>query len=421
MQFTLEKFLHVAAVVEAGERIAHGLQAEGFAKTKVGNGDRNVFRNCAGEVELPGTVVQVGVRFAGRRGKIILLEVIVLEVVVLNGQDSDGFAEGDKRNTDGSALAQKVGAARARVATGMNVDGPAPQGPAFRGRDDLASGTDAPWGNCLEARFGGGEKGAGTGGGRKETAQALRDEAKDLLTGGASLEQASEFADLRDFSGLAPGVLEEVADSFVRGGQLLLRGLALENLLLLVVLRERQTEGERQKRGGYRDVGEKLAVGLFPTIHQQVEADKHCDQTEIGPEEAEEFRRSGSRQGLWVGCPGDGDESRGGLIHVPGQVEPRRRNGVVMPFDPVAEEGGHRTDEQEESEAAQQAASAGHTGELQAKQDCDEEDNALGVTDVEITEEGICRLHLARRKKEEGGIDDGNDNRDLKKIEKDFR
>ena len=50
MKFAVEKFLHVTAVVKAGERVANGLQAERFPETKVGNRDSDVFGDRGGEV-----------------------------------------------------------------------------------------------------------------------------------------------------------------------------------------------------------------------------------------------------------------------------------------------------------------------------------------------------------------------------------
>src|ERR1700686_2994102 len=51
VEFALEEFLHVAAAVEAGERVADGLQAERFTQVKVGNRHRDVFGGGGGDLE----------------------------------------------------------------------------------------------------------------------------------------------------------------------------------------------------------------------------------------------------------------------------------------------------------------------------------------------------------------------------------
>lgn len=54
VEFAVEKFLHVAAVVEAGERVADGLDAKSFAEVEVGNGAGEMFGCCCGELAAAG-------------------------------------------------------------------------------------------------------------------------------------------------------------------------------------------------------------------------------------------------------------------------------------------------------------------------------------------------------------------------------
>ncbi|MGA9504560.1 MAG: hypothetical protein WBV31_08975, partial [Terriglobales bacterium] len=68
----------------------------------------------------------------------------------------------------------------------------------------------------LSAVSGCAEQGDAAGRTGEKAAQTLRDETKDLFAGGASLEKASEFADLGDFGSLLAGIVEESADSLVR-------------------------------------------------------------------------------------------------------------------------------------------------------------------------------------------------------------
>jgi hypothetical protein len=51
VEFALEELLHVAAAVEAGERVAYGLHAERFTEVKVGNRERDVFGGGGGDLE----------------------------------------------------------------------------------------------------------------------------------------------------------------------------------------------------------------------------------------------------------------------------------------------------------------------------------------------------------------------------------
>src|ERR1700674_2439647 len=66
VEFALEEFLHVAAAVEAGERVADGLQAERFTQVEVGNRDRDVFGGGGGE--LAAASKDAGVRVWARNG-----------------------------------------------------------------------------------------------------------------------------------------------------------------------------------------------------------------------------------------------------------------------------------------------------------------------------------------------------------------
>jgi len=50
MNFTVEKFLHVAAVVKAGKRVANGQALKGLAQVKVGNGESDVFGERVGQL-----------------------------------------------------------------------------------------------------------------------------------------------------------------------------------------------------------------------------------------------------------------------------------------------------------------------------------------------------------------------------------
>ena len=82
VEFAFEEFLHVAAVVKSGEWIAHGLEAKRFAETEIGNRNRDVFSDCAGEVEAAGGVVGVGVWFGSRRRCVAILKIIVPNLII---------------------------------------------------------------------------------------------------------------------------------------------------------------------------------------------------------------------------------------------------------------------------------------------------------------------------------------------------
>jgi len=57
---------------------------------------------------------------------------------------------------------------------------------------------------------------------------------------------------------------------------------------------------------------------------------------------------------------------------------------------------------------------------VQAHYGCDQEEQALRVADVEIVQERIGGQHPLDREKKERGVDEGNDDRDLKEVEKDL-
>ena len=75
----------------------------------------------------------------------------------------------------------------------------APKGPALFRCKYLIGGTDSPFTNRLGAVFRGAEQRDGPGGAGKQTTQALGDEPKNFFAGSACLQQASQFADERDF------------------------------------------------------------------------------------------------------------------------------------------------------------------------------------------------------------------------------
>ena len=111
------------------------------------------------------------------------------------------------------------------------------------------------------------------------------------MAGGAGLKEAAEFADLGDFDGLAAGAFEQVPDFLVGGGQLVLRGYAPGDFLLLVELGEGQAESEGEKRHGDCHIDDKFSVRLFPTIRQPNVAGEQGNQNQVGAEEAEEICR----------------------------------------------------------------------------------------------------------------------------------
>jgi hypothetical protein len=50
VELAIEELLHIAAIVEAGERVADGLQAERFTEVKVGHRESDVFGDGGGEL-----------------------------------------------------------------------------------------------------------------------------------------------------------------------------------------------------------------------------------------------------------------------------------------------------------------------------------------------------------------------------------
>ena len=133
-------------------------------------------------------------------------------IVVLDGQDSSGKTVGDGRNADRWAFSEQVRATRVGGSAGMDVDGAAAKRPTLFGGEDLVRGTDTPFGDGLDAVPGFAAQCDATRSAREQTAQALGNEAKNFFTRGASVEEASQFADLGDFRGLAVGVGEQAAD-----------------------------------------------------------------------------------------------------------------------------------------------------------------------------------------------------------------
>jgi hypothetical protein len=49
VNFAVEKFLHIAAVVKASKRVANGQTLKGLAQVKVGNGESDVFGECVSQ------------------------------------------------------------------------------------------------------------------------------------------------------------------------------------------------------------------------------------------------------------------------------------------------------------------------------------------------------------------------------------
>jgi len=143
------------------------------------------------------------------------------------------------------------------------------------------------------------------------------------------VKQASQFADLGYFRGLAAGVVQQAADFLVRSRCLPLRRLTLGNFLLLVKLRKGQPEGEREERGADRHVRERCSGCLFPSIHEQSDAGKHGNQNQVDAEKTEKTGLLGSGSGSGIGRrrPGDSDEGRGRLRNGPEQIDPGRDAG----------------------------------------------------------------------------------------------
>ena len=236
--------------------IADRLGAERFTKAKVGHGESNVFGDGGGEVAAASKSLRVDLRVGnGMWG-----------IVILNGQRSGGEAIGDERNADRRTFPEQVRATRIGASAGVDMDASAAKRPTLFGGEDLVGGADAPFGDGLDPVPGGAAQCDATRSAGKQTAQTLRNEAKDFFPGGAGLEQASEFADLRDFVSLAAGIGEQASDFLVGGGQLVLRGLALSDFLMLVELGQSQPESEGDERGSDGYIGENSSVRLFPLV-----------------------------------------------------------------------------------------------------------------------------------------------------------
>ena len=96
------------------------------------------------------------------------------------------------------------------------------------------------------------------------------------------MEKASEFADLSDLGRLVAGIVEQTTDPLIGRGQLLLRGLALGDFLLLMELGERQPQREGEKRCRDDPVCKRTPVLLFPVVHQQTYRAEEGDEDQIG-------------------------------------------------------------------------------------------------------------------------------------------
>ena len=88
--FTIEKFLHVAAVVEASKRVADGQTLKGLAQIKVGNGESDVFGKCVGQKPPAAN------EFVGLRGRGPLAELAVIP----EREHSEGLVVSDERDGD---------------------------------------------------------------------------------------------------------------------------------------------------------------------------------------------------------------------------------------------------------------------------------------------------------------------------------
>ena len=104
MEFTIEELLHIATVVEPGERVADGLHAQKFTQVKIGNRNRDLFGGGAGELDAAsediGAVVWVG---NGEHG-----------IIVLDGERSEGLPIGDQGDANRRTLPEQVSATRGR-------------------------------------------------------------------------------------------------------------------------------------------------------------------------------------------------------------------------------------------------------------------------------------------------------------------
>lgn len=182
----------------------------------------------------------------------------------------------------------------------------------------------------------------------KEATQALWNQPKDLFANGAGVQDAAEFADLSDLGGLPAGIFKQAANSPMRRGELLLRGVALDDFLLLVELSEGQAQGECKQRCGDSHVGESATIGCFPTIGQQPNTAKHGDESDVGAEEADKVGDRRRRFEFHGGNPTDGDHSGGDLGGGPANIEPGGGGHVMMQIDPVPCRRSYGADEQKD-------------------------------------------------------------------------
>ena len=98
VEFAVEEFLHVAAIVKTGKRVADGLEAERFPEAETGNRESDVFGDSGGELAAADEGVRVNLRVGNGMGWI----------VVLDGQCSDGVAVGDERDADRRTFPQQM-------------------------------------------------------------------------------------------------------------------------------------------------------------------------------------------------------------------------------------------------------------------------------------------------------------------------
>jgi len=223
------------------------------------------------------------------------------KTVVLDGQRADGFAVHDEGNAHRRTFSKQVSAPRFRVSSGVHMNRSPSQRPTLLGREDPVCRTNAPLSDRFEVVLGGAQECDAARCPGKQTPQTLRNKAKHFFLGCAGVKQASQFADLGYFRGLAAGVVQQAADFLVRSRCLPLRRLTLGNFLLLVKLRKGQPEGEREERGADRHVRERCSGCLFPSIHEQSDAGKHGNQNQVDAEKTEKTGLLGSGSGSGIG------------------------------------------------------------------------------------------------------------------------
>src|SRR6266852_2362149 len=86
--FTVEKFLHVPAVVQACKRVADGQALKGLAEVKVGNGESDVFGKCVSQKPPAAN------EFVGLRGWGAVEEL----AVIVEREHSEGLIVSDERD-----------------------------------------------------------------------------------------------------------------------------------------------------------------------------------------------------------------------------------------------------------------------------------------------------------------------------------